>query len=70
MPFSVPLPLYGKSIYLEHIVDTQKKHSFLATFASAVTALAAKVRSVVRGHAPKGYEDATGFHFGEPKLKG
>jgi len=51
-------------------VDTHKKHSLLAGLASAVAALAAKVRSVARGHAPKGYEDASGFHFGEPKLKG
>jgi hypothetical protein len=51
-------------------VDMHKKNtSLLATMASKVAAVAAKIRSMARGRAPKGYEDETGFHFGEPRLK-
>jgi hypothetical protein len=43
--------------------------SLLAMATLVIAALAAKVRSTVDSQAPLGYEDESGFHFGNPNLK-
>ena len=43
--------------------------SMLAMAALVIAAIAAKVRATVESQAPVGYEDETGFHFGNPSGK-
>lgn len=42
--------------------------SLLAIAALVIAAIAAKVRATVDAQAPVGYEDESGFHFGNPTL--
>jgi hypothetical protein len=42
--------------------------SLLAMAALVIAAIAAKIHATVEAQAPLGYEDETGFHFGNPDL--
>ncbi len=42
--------------------------SLLAMAALVIAAIAAKVHATVDAQAPEGYEDESGFHFGNPTL--
>lgn len=42
--------------------------SVLTVATLIVTALAAKIRSAAKVEIPEGYEDATGFHIGDPRF--
>ena len=43
--------------------------SLLAAMALLIAAIATKLRPTVDEQVPEGYEDASGFHFGSPRLK-
>jgi hypothetical protein len=43
--------------------------SLLAIAGLVIAALSAKLRATAKTEAPEGYQDATGFHFGQPDFK-
>jgi hypothetical protein len=53
------------------MVTTINKASvpFFTVVMMVIAALAAKVRASVNAQMPEGYEDETGFHFGQPDFK-
>jgi hypothetical protein len=42
--------------------------AFLAVLTLVVTVIAAKILSAAEAEIPEGYEDATGFHVGQPRF--